>query len=104
MNLTNNKKLILSLIKDDLMNMKLVSGLSALGLDADHYIPFLGDTIFHLMEFEEKEQSDLIYKTVYLVMAERVNEVDFKYSKDKLDSLALDIYNELIQAKDLLQK
>ena len=104
MKIKYKRELILSLIKDDLTSMKLVSGLNALGLDADHYSPFLGDTIFTLMGFEENEQSDLIYERVYIHMTERAKQIDFKYSKDELDSLALNIYNELIQAKNLLQK
>ncbi|MGQ0829862.1 MAG: hypothetical protein ACT4ON_15855 [Bacteroidota bacterium] len=98
--MANNKNLIISLIKDDLINKKLLLGLNSLGLDPDHYGLFLSETIFALIEFKENAQSDLIYERVYLAMAERINEINLKNSKDELDVLAMDIYNELIQAKE----
>lgn len=48
---TPDKHIIISLIKDDLTNYRLVSGLEALGLDSDCYSLCLGETIFKLMGF-----------------------------------------------------
>lgn len=100
--MSNNKNLILRLIRDDLTNTKLVSGLNNLGLDADLYNLYLGETIFSLMGFQENEQSDIVYERIYLAMAEKVNEIDFSVYKEKIDKLAMDIYDELMEAKRLL--
>lgn len=42
----SNEELIIRLIKDNLINTKLISGLNCLGLIADDYTLFLGETIF----------------------------------------------------------
>jgi hypothetical protein len=98
-----NKELILSLIRDSLINMKLISGLNFLGLNANDYNLYLGDTIFLLMGFEDDERSDLIFENVYLGNAEKVNSIDFSLSRDELDLLSMEIYNELLFAKNMMQ-
>lgn len=97
-----NDKLIISLIRDSLINMKLVSGLNALGLNADDYHTYIGDTIFSLMGFNKNEKSDLIFENVYLANAEKVRHISFSYSTEELDKLSKEIYDELVFAKDLL--
>jgi hypothetical protein len=80
----NTKELILSLIQDNLVNLKLVSGLNALGLLADDYYLNLGDTVFKLIGFESSEQSDLLFERVFMAISETVNEINFSESKDEL--------------------
>lgn len=58
----NKEKLILSLIKDDLINVKLVNGLNEAGLNADNYYLHLSDTIFKLMGFGDDEEAETIYE------------------------------------------
>ena len=58
----NKKKLIISLIKDDLINAKLVNRLNEIGLCADDYFLHLSDTIFKLMGFEDDEETETIYE------------------------------------------
>ncbi|MBI2271096.1 MAG: hypothetical protein HYU69_12190 [Bacteroidetes bacterium] len=94
----NEKKIILSLIKDDLTNTKLVSGLNALGLNADDYNLYLGEKILSMMGFEESEQSEMVYEKIYLAMGEKVKEIDITESKEKLNELAEEIYDELLEA------
>jgi hypothetical protein len=98
----NNKELILSLIRDSLINMKLISGLNFLGLNANDYNLYLGNTIFLLMGFENDERSDLIFESVYLANAEKVKSIDFSLSTNELDLLSIEIYNELMFAKNML--
>jgi hypothetical protein len=98
----NNKELILRLIRDSLINIKLISGLNFLGLNANDYSLYLGDSIFFLMGFENDEKSDLIFESVYLANAEKVKSIDLSRSKNELDVLSLEIYNELVFAKNML--
>lgn len=99
-----NKQLIIKLIKDSLINIKLVSGLNSLGLNAGDYTLFLGDTIFELIGFPSSEQSDLIFENVYLANAEKVRHVDFSQSTKELDKLSEEIYKELLFAKEVCDK
>lgn len=104
MKTTTSKQLIISLIRDSLINTKLVSGLNFLGLHADNYTLYLGDTIFELMDFPSSEQSDWIFENVYMGNAEKVRSIDFSLSTDELDRLSNEIYNELLFAKEAFAK
>jgi hypothetical protein len=97
----NEKELILSLIQDNLINLKLITGLNALGLIADDYYLRLGDTIFKLMGFKPSEQSDLIFETVFMKTSERIADINFSDSKEELVRLSMKIYDELIFAKGI---
>jgi hypothetical protein len=98
---SENKDLILGLIRDNLINYQLVSGLNALGLNADHYNLYLDDTIFSLMGFEEDKYSEMVYQKIYMGLAEKVKTIDFSISREKLDALAFEIYSELMVAKEI---
>ena len=95
------KELIISLIKDNLINTKLTSGLNDLGLIADDYTLNLGDTVFKLMGFQPSEQSDLIFEKVFITISEKVAQIDISSSKDELTLLSMEIYNELLFAKGI---
>jgi hypothetical protein len=97
----SNEELIIRLIRDSLINTKLISGLNALGLMADDYSLFLGDTIFLLMGFEASEQNDFIFENVYLACAGKVNNIEFPTSIENLDALSKEVYNELLFAKGI---
>lgn len=97
----DKKELIISLIKDNLINLKLISGLNNLGLIADDYYLRLGDTIFKLMGFEASEQSDMIFETVFMGNSEKVSQIAISGSLDELDLLSMEIYNELLFAKGI---
>jgi hypothetical protein len=96
----NNKELIISLIRDNLINTKLLLGLNNLGLIADDYALHLGDTIFELMGFEPNEQSDFLFEKVFMANSEKVIQIDFSESKNELTLLSMQIYNELLFAKE----
>lgn len=97
----NKRELILSLIQDNLINLKLVTGLNSLGLIADDYYLNLGDTIFKLMGIKSGEQSDLLFERVFLTISEKVSEIKFSESKDELTRLSMKIYDELVFAKEI---
>jgi hypothetical protein len=95
----NKQELILALIRDNLINMKLVTGLNALGLIADDYYLNLGDTVFKLMGFEASEKSDLIFEKVFMANSEKVSQIDFSTSGDEIMRLSMEIYRELLFVK-----
>lgn len=97
----NKRDLILSLIQDNLINLKLVTGLNSLGLIVDDYYLNLGDTIFKLMGIKSGEQSDLLFERVFLTISEKVSEIKFSESKDELTRLSMKIYDELVFAKGI---
>lgn|GEM_PF-860448 len=86
-----DQQLILSLIKDDLINFQLVHGLNALGLHADKYTLHLSETIFRLIGFEDNERSEDVYAH-YLQLTKKAYFVDITESNEKLNDLALEIY------------
>jgi hypothetical protein len=75
----NKKRLILSLIKDDLINAKLVNGLNVIGLNADNYFLHLSDTIFKIMGFDDNEETETIFVR-YMELAKRVMFIDISQS------------------------
>lgn len=98
MTIINDKKLILSLIKDDLIHTKLVNGLFEIGLNADSFFLHLTDTIFKLMGYEDNEESEVILER-YMELAKRASFIDSTQSNKPLDDLALQIYIELASRK-----
>lgn len=97
-----HEKIIIRLIRDHLINMKLISGLNKLGLNADDYNLYLGDTIFMLLDLETSEQSDMIFEKVFLGNSEKIIEIDFSSNTEDLDKLSEMIYKELIYVKSIL--
>lgn len=92
------KRLILSLIKDDLINSKLVNSLNEIGLNADNYFLHLKDTIFILMGFDDDEESEEIFER-YIELSKKTLCIDISKSHKSMDDLALQIYIELSTRK-----
>lgn len=87
MNTRKQQKLIISLIRDNLINTKLLNGLNKLGLIADDYTLHLSESIFDIMGFEENEQSDKMFE-YYLGLLNTVNRIDISTEPEKLSELA----------------
>ncbi len=98
MNPSKNKKLILSLIKDDLINTKLVNGLDALGLNAQDYLLHLSDTVFKLMGIKDNKQGEKLFEH-YLGLKDNVRFIDGAKSHEAFDDLAVAIYIDLVNMK-----
>ena len=96
-----NKSIILKLIRDGLINLKLINGLIASGLDAHDYRISIGDAIFVLMGFKNNKIHDFIFDNVYLAISEKVKDIDFSVSMKKLNELSEMIYEELLFAKGI---
>jgi len=92
------KELILSLIKDDLVNCKLVNSLNGAGLNAYDYSLNLSGTIFELVGIEDLPTTVFIYKK-YFGLTKKVNDINIAEEQNNLDSLTEEIYAYLIHAK-----
>ena len=95
MNFRKQRKLIISLIKDDLINSKLANGLSDMGLKGDDYLLHLSDTIFKLVGIKDTLHNEFIYET-YLEMTARAKYIDITQGHDSLNNLVEEIYSYLL--------
>jgi hypothetical protein len=98
MRAAKKKELILSLIKDDLIHTKLISGLRGLGLDPSNYILGLSNTIFLLLNIKDDKQGEVLFER-YLRLLQKVQEVEVTKLHDGLDGMAGEIYEELRKGK-----
>lgn len=94
MNAAEKEKLILSLIKDDLINIKLIGSLQKIGLYSDCYYLHLSNTVFELMGFEDHGEMDKLYEK-YVELSEKAVKVDIRESNRGMKRLAKKIYREL---------
>lgn len=92
---TDNKQLILSLIKDDLINTKLISGLENLGIDAGLYLLGISDSIFVLMGVEDNKQGEDLFE-YYLELRQTIKVIDISSGKKEINQIAGQIYEKLI--------
>jgi hypothetical protein len=88
------KKLVLGLIKSDLINHKLLCGLDELGLNTLNYHLYLSELIFELMDFRYNQQNEKNF-VYYLKRLKKVKHIDIKDNYKSLENLALDIYKKL---------
>lgn len=89
------KNLILSLIKDDLINTKLVGTLNNLGLMADHYRLHAGTTAMNLLHISTTAANWEQIHDGYLDLTVKVLSIDIHESPYLLDHLTHEIYTYL---------
>jgi hypothetical protein len=89
----SRKKLIISLIQDDLIHNKLLQGLSAMNLNVENYLLNLGDTIIRLMGYRE-EQNEYMFR-YYMKLLQRARFIDNSRNNAKMKKLAREIYLEM---------
>lgn len=94
MKATKRKKLIVSLITDDLINHKLVHTLTELHLDAGLYLLNLSNTVIELMGFTG-QQGETIFE-YYTDLLQRAKYVDNSKNNDGFTALAREIYRHLL--------
>ena len=99
MDAATNKKLLISLIKNDLKNTRLVTGLAELGLDSGKYYLSLSEAIFILMGLEKEEQEEQLRET-YSDLLGSACAIDIFRDTEKYDALADQIYMKLLQARE----
>jgi len=93
-----NKPLILSLIKDDLINTQFINALNALGLDAGRYYLQLSQTFFVLMGFGDYNQETELYEE-YFDFVEKATITNLFENRELLNKMALEVYDRLIIEK-----
>ena len=98
---SKTEKLVISLIKDDLINLRLVHGLNALGLDAENYYTNLSSTIFGLMGLQTYDERMVKILESYIDSSKRVLRINFEDHRDEFDELAVDIYDSLVSLKKM---
>lgn len=91
----NKDEIIIALIKDHLINTKLLESLYALKIDADEYTIYAGDTVFKLMELGDDEWSDSIYEYYYMDLLKQVHKLNIREDARQLDQLAESIFLKL---------
>jgi len=86
------KDLILSLIKDDLTNWKLIYALNALGFEADEYALHASSTILKVMRFKATGVKWEMLHEEYLERTRKIEQFDILESPRLLHALAEEIY------------
>lgn len=90
----SQKEITSSLIKDYLINFKLIGGLNAIGINVYTYENNLGETILKVMGFEKKPQNEKINETLF-ELSEKVIAIDIKNQPKELEALVIEIYTWL---------
>lgn len=90
----SRKELIISLIKDNLINTRLVNGLDILGMDSGNYHLHLSETIFKLIGITIDDED---FFGEYMDECRTVNNIDIFKHPELLNSLALSLYNKLME-------
>jgi hypothetical protein len=94
----SSETLIISLIRDDLINSKLVNSLNAIGLNASNYHLHLSTTIFQLMGYKDDHYRDEVF-ALYLQRSKKAMRIDITASSAALDELAMEIF-QLVDKKN----
>lgn len=98
------KQLILSLIINDLTNLKLIYSLNDLGLRADDYTLQLNATIFKLIGLNTHDRRLDTLTDEYLELTQKVKRLDVAEDRNQLNELSLEIYNYLQSVRRKLPK
>ena len=89
------KDLILSLIKDDLTNWKMIYAFNALGFEADEYALHASSTILKVMRFKASGIKWEALHEEYLERTHKVEQIDILETPHLLRALAEEIYDFL---------
>ncbi|HSH64261.1 MAG TPA: hypothetical protein VLB84_00335 [Bacteroidia bacterium] len=93
-NIKNDKEeILLSLIKDDLVNSRLMNILHSAGLNPINYYLNLKETIFKIagLVINKEDALDHYYKAIQIV-----NDVDIFKNPEVLDRIAVSLYKNLV--------
>jgi hypothetical protein len=87
------QEIIIRLIKDHLVNTRMMNGLYNLGIYADDYHLHLSDTIFKMIGIPDENEE--IY-LVYLDWCSRISQTEVLRDQKLLDAYAREIYAVLL--------
>lgn len=96
--MVNHQDLILALIKHEFKYNKLIFGLTRLGLLGECYFPDLERIIYNLLDFEEKDKDEKLFK-IYDSFKNKIIGMDIKEFTAKLNEISMDLYIELVAEK-----
>lgn len=99
-----HKDLIITMIKDDLTNLKLIYSLNDIGLQADGYSLNLNTTIFKLIGLNTHDRRLDTLTDNYLELTRKVTRLDISKDRNQLNELSLEIYNYLQTVKRKMAK
>lgn len=91
------KQLILTLLKNDLLNARLVFGLNALGLEAGEYLLNRSPAVLQLLGYRKEQISDEP-NAYYQDLLERAKYLRHTEDRTGLDALATEMYGRLKSA------
>lgn len=94
------KESVLILIEDNVVNLKLISTLEDLGIDASLYNLNSPSVVLELLELEFFENRDYLYKK-YFDLLEQGKSIDFITSKVELRLFVLNVYDELLNLNNM---
>ena len=83
----SNKAIVTSLIKQDLINYKMIHSLGNIQISADNYSLDLARIIFEIMDVETREDIDTIFEN-YIELSKPVLEMHPSQSRQEIDRLA----------------
>lgn len=92
----DKKILIIQLLKDNLINTRLLNGLQRLGFGTEMYFLSLPDLVLEIMEITLDDDFEL---GTYIQLFDKVDEIDIE-DKIELEALALEIYDHLMSLKN----
>jgi hypothetical protein len=95
-----NKEIIIRLLKDHLVQTRLLHGLDQLGLCPDNYYLHLSDTIFKMMGIPD--ENDELFQ-VYLDWCTKMSQTEVFSDQKLLDEYAREIYAVLSGEADFVK-
>ena len=97
MNPNKRKTIALDIIVNDLVNVKMIMSLRAMGIDASLYYLSLATSIFKLIGYRKKEQTTDLYDR-YAILCRKAKDISFSDTDQTvLQALALEIYETLLK-------
>lgn len=91
-----NRVIVTNLIKQDLINWKMINLLQNMQVRADDYQLDIGSIIFEIMDLDDRKDVDELFEK-YLEMSRPVLKLIVSQSNRKIDTLASKIYDYLEQ-------
>ena len=91
-----NKVIVVNMIKQDLINWKMIHLLQKMQIRADDYQLDIGSIIFEIMDLNNRENVDEIFEK-YVEMSRPMLKLIVEQSNRKIDVLADKIYDYLEQ-------
>lgn len=87
---------IITLIEDDVINYKLISTLSEIGIDASCYASCSAEVVRYLMRIDDVNTDDWYEK--YYDLIKKGKQIDISSDRKYANSVAVEIYKQLVNS------